>query len=52
LMLDIGALDTQPPKFWLKDHLATFLPEAAQPLAGPAQPGEQAVLPPDQYFNN
>ena len=26
LMLDIGALDTDVPKFWLKDHLAAFIP--------------------------
>jgi outer membrane protein TolC len=52
LMLDIGALDTQPPKFWLKDHLATYFPETRPPLVGQPAPGDQAVLPPDQYFNN
>lgn len=53
LMLDIGALDTEVPKFWLKDHLAAFLPGKA-PASGNPSPSEsrdQAVLPPDQYFS-
>jgi outer membrane protein TolC len=53
LMLDIGALDTEVPKFWLKDHLAAFLPGQA-PVPGnlpPAKSGEQPVLPPERYFN-
>ena len=33
-MLDIGALDTKLPQFWLKDHLATFLP-AGTPMPHP-----------------
>ena len=53
LMLDIGALDTEVPKFWLKDHLAAFMPGKA-PASGstsPAESKDQAVLPPDQYFS-
>jgi outer membrane protein TolC len=51
LMLDIGALDTDLPKFWLKDHLAAFLPSGTPVATQPAS-AEQAVLPPDQYFKN
>ncbi len=53
LMLDIGALDTEVPKFWLKDHLAAFLPGKAPASGHPASPEskDQAVLPPDQYFS-
>jgi outer membrane protein TolC len=51
LLLDIGALDTAEPRFWLKDNLA-----AVRGRGTPVQPGfeegEQAVRPPDQYFNN
>lgn len=53
LMLDIGALDTEVPKFWLKDHLAAFMPGKA-PASGStstAESRDQAVLPPDQYFS-
>ena len=51
LLLDIGALDTAPPKFWLQDQLSTFLAgTTTQPSS--SQPDEQPVLPPDQYFNN
>ncbi len=51
LLLDIGALDTAQPRFWLKESLA------AVPAGGtPVQPGleqrEQAVRPPEQYFDN
>jgi outer membrane protein TolC len=51
LMLDIGALDTTKPKFWLADHLAGFV---LQETAGPAGPAstEQGVLPPEEYFKN
>jgi outer membrane protein TolC len=49
LMLDIGALDTELPQFWLKDHLAAFLPAGAPVPAQPAI-GEQVVLPPQDYF--
>jgi outer membrane protein TolC len=52
LMLDIGALDTEQPKFWLKDQLVAYLPA---PTSAPATPsptpsGEQPVLPPEDYF--
>jgi len=47
LMLDIGALRTTQDKFWLKDHLAGFLPGPAH--VPPAIP-EQPVIPPDQLF--
>jgi outer membrane protein TolC len=49
LMLDIGALRTETPRFWLKDHLVGVLPERA-PTTTPTT--EQAVVPPDQLFNN
>jgi hypothetical protein len=51
-MLDIGALDAEVPKFWLKDHLAAYIPGSA-PVSGnlsPANVGDQPVLPPEQYF--
>jgi outer membrane protein TolC len=51
LMLDIGALDTSAPQFWLEDHLAAFLPAGAPAPTRPTA-GEQGVLPPDDYFNN
>jgi hypothetical protein len=48
-MLSIGALQTEGEKFWLKDHLAGFLPaNVADKAAAP----EQAVIPPDEFFNN
>jgi outer membrane protein TolC len=52
LMLDIGALDTDVPKFWLKDHLLAFLPSRPAASDNPPQPksGEEAVIPPEQYF--
>ena len=52
LMLDIGALDTDVPKFWLKDHLVAFLPGRAAASGNAPQPksGEEAVIPPEQYF--
>jgi hypothetical protein len=52
-MLDIGALDTEVPKFWLKDHLAAFLPGKAPPSGRPpsSESRDEAVLPPDQYFS-
>ena len=53
LMLDIGALDTDVPKFWLKDHLAAFLPGKTPASGHPpsSESKDQAVLPPDQYFS-
>jgi len=51
LLLDIGALDTQTPTFWLKNPLSTYLP--AEPSAPPQlEPAETAVLPPEHYFQN
>jgi hypothetical protein len=50
LMLDIGALRTEQPRFWLKDHLAAILP--GRPPAAATPTTEQAVVPPDQLFNN
>jgi hypothetical protein len=50
-MLDIGALDTDQPKFWLKDHLAAYLP-GQQPAPVRSKAGEQPVLPPEQYFGD
>jgi outer membrane protein TolC len=53
LLLDIGALDTETPKFWLKDNLAAYLPGKTPAPGNPPPPdsGEQSVLPPDQYFS-
>lgn len=50
LMLDLGALDTSEPKFWLKDHLADFVPESA-PSHGLPSDVERPVIPPEQFFN-
>lgn len=50
LMLAIGALQTDGEKFWLKDHLAGFLP--ASTVAEKALAPAQAVIPPDEFFNN
>ena len=47
LMLDIGALRTMQDKFWLKDHLAGFLPG---PVPVPPADAELPVIPPDQLF--
>jgi outer membrane protein TolC len=48
LLLDIGALDTAVPKFWLKDSLTSYLPG---PAPAPSQPSkEEPVLPPEKYF--
>jgi outer membrane protein TolC len=49
LMLDIGALDTEPAKFWLKDHLSAVLPGVA-PARTPAGMPDQEVLTPEEYF--
>jgi outer membrane protein TolC len=51
LMLDIGALDTDKPQFWLKDHLPGFLPEMAPVPAAPDL-AERPVVPPEELFNN
>ena len=34
LMLDLGALTSEAPKFWLKDHVPAFLPGARRGQAG------------------
>jgi outer membrane protein TolC len=49
LMLDIGALRTDEPDYWLKDHLSPFLGEPA-PTAK-VRP-QQNVLPPENYLVN
>jgi outer membrane protein TolC len=51
LMLSIGALDTASPKFWLKEHVAAFMPRGL-PLATQPKPADQPVTPPDEFFNN
>jgi outer membrane protein TolC len=54
LMLVIGALDTEKPKFWLADHLAGFLPGgtpgSTQSVAGPG--AEQLLMTPEESFKN
>ena len=53
LLLDIGALDTERPKFWLQDHLVAFLPpHSAEAAPAPEATASDTVLPPEQYFNN
>lgn len=49
LMLDIGALDTESAKFWLKDHLSAVLPGMA-PARTPAGMPDQEVMTPEEYF--
>ena len=50
LMLDIGALQTESDKFWLKDHLVgAFAAAVAEARPEREQP---PVRPPDQYFND
>ncbi len=49
LMLDLGVLNTEPEKFWLKDHVPTELvPKLARPALD--LPREQ-LIPPDVFFN-
>ena len=44
LLLDIGILETESSRFWLKDHLAAL--EGTQPSAtDPLQQQQQMVLP-------
>jgi outer membrane protein TolC len=50
LMLDLGALDASESKFWLKDHLADFLP-VESPSRALSAGAERPVVPPDQFFN-
>jgi outer membrane protein TolC len=51
LLLNIGALDTTVPKFWLKDPLVAYLHEAP-PATGSPEPKtkEDEILPPEHYF--
>jgi outer membrane protein TolC len=51
LMLDVGALETDSPRFWLKDHVAAFLPAGAQ-MPDVSDAAEKPVIPPEQLFNN
>jgi outer membrane protein TolC len=50
LMLDIGALETESPRFWLRDHLTVFLARETVPIVPDL--AEQPVLSPEQIFNN
>lgn len=50
LLLDIGALRTDEPQFWLKEMLDTYHPDATLPAE--AELAERPVVPPDQLFNN
>jgi outer membrane protein TolC len=49
LMLDIGALDSTQPKFWLQNQLASFLPATA-PAPPPQGVYEGETVPPPDYF--
>lgn len=51
LMLDIGALETEQPKFWLQDHLKGFLAGTTPTEAQPSEDGK-ALVPPDEFFRN
>ena len=52
LLLDVGALDTTVPQFWLKDTLAVAYRPSTE--SEQAQPDSQAdaVQPPENYFKN
>jgi outer membrane protein TolC len=51
LMLDIGALRSDQPEFWLKDHLEGYLPATPQPAWTQPQMDEPLINP-DAFFNN
>jgi len=51
LMLDIGTLDTDIPKFWLKDHLAGIANLRA-PAEPPKNTPDAPVPPPEYFFRN
>jgi outer membrane protein TolC len=51
LMLSIGSLRTDTPRFWLKDQLAGRLSSGA-PAPAESTVAEQPVVPPEQLFNN
>jgi len=49
LFLDIGILETESPRFWLKDHLAAF--EGTQPAATQPPPfQQQEIVLPHEVF--
>lgn len=48
LLLNIGALRTDEPDFWLKDYLTGYFGEPVQQ----AKPREEKVLPPEIYLIN
>lgn len=52
LMLVIGALRTDIPQFWLKDHLAGFLPATSRDGAQRAKMDEDTLITPDEFFKN
>jgi outer membrane protein TolC len=51
LLLDIGALDTGTPQFWIRDPLTAPLRVEAAPLPQSPQTDE-GVFPPEHYFDN
>ena len=51
LMLDIGALDSDQPRFWLKDQLAGLVPPGTVIAKRPVSSDEE-VPPPNQFFEN
>ena len=50
LMLDIGALESERPQFWLQDHLAQYLPGEGA-AAGVAGPDDKVLVTPEDFFN-
>ena len=52
LMLDIGALDSAQPQFWLQNHLAGFLPANSPAPTTQAEYEGDTVPPPDYFFDN
>jgi outer membrane protein TolC len=48
LLLDIGILETESPRFWLKDHLAAL--EGTQPAAVEQRPLQQQLVLPHEIF--
>ena len=51
LLLDIGALHTAEPQFWLKENLRELRAGNGIARFNP-QGGEQEVKPPEHYFEN
>jgi outer membrane protein TolC len=52
LMLMIGALRTDIPQFWLKDHLEGFLPAGSGREAQRAKMEEDNLITPEEFFRN